>query len=478
MKRINLLLLLGVGVMWLVGCGTTPEPVFEPESNMTIKQTQTEVVAQLPTVAPTALLPTNTAVSPEATATVTMTPTPTVTPEPLPNTATPEPTPRPFATLDPALPPPTGQVVFLWDSKIIPAHADPDNVSNLYTINFEDTEISQWQLENLISNLWGATLSPSADKSKLAIRFSESLEGVVGEAAKVGIYDPNMRSWQRLNDGTAGSYGFDWMPDNETVIYTNYTVLWSLNAEMETDEVFRNPVDESLHGVTISPDGQSLALVIKRYDPPLSPLAILDIDSQSLTEISASGQRFGGVGETIAWSPDSQWVLFSVFGRDPTLVNIKSLEIIKLGDPEIACYPEWSPISVQLAYTCNGILYLWSADTQTSIELLRQEALGPPVWSPNGTSILASFTEGEESGFVSIEVESMTERWMPLEAMLHPISFFKPVFSPDGNWFLFLSDGGELPEVYLVSTINLDTHLLFTVEGKSLPYDFFWLSNS
>ncbi len=270
----TILFLLGVGAFWLVGCGIVSEPAFAPHTEIEL----TEVVAQLPTVISTALLPTNTAVAPEATATVTMTPTPTVTPERPPNTATPAPTPRPWATLDPALPPLTGQIFMVWDPS--PAHmlsiyADEKILSpshQYFRLTFEPTPIFkalEFDIEPaLVYPQRGGLLSPDQRKMPLLLVTDTNESGKI-EPAGTGyetddqvlyLYDLETHMITPLITSVETSiFSVAWLPDNQGFFYTQRDKIILHHLQNSSDEVILQLPDLYLSPITLSPNGQVLA---------------------------------------------------------------------------------------------------------------------------------------------------------------------------------------------------------------------------
>ncbi|UCF37390.1 MAG: PD40 domain-containing protein, partial [Acidobacteriota bacterium] len=89
--------------------------------------------------------------------------------------------------------------------------------------------------------------------------------------------------------------------------------------------VFENPVDARIRAVSVSPDGKQVAFV-RRHDgldtngPIIQSIDIVDIETGTYREVYRSPEgvsfEWWGNRRSIAWTPDSQYLLFSVHYSD------------------------------------------------------------------------------------------------------------------------------------------------------------------
>ena len=447
MKLINWLLFLAAGLLWLVGCGTMLEPVFEPEPNTAIEQTQTEVVSQLPTVAPTALLPTNTAVPPEATATVTMTPTPTVTPEPPHNTATPEPTPRPWATPDPTLPPLTGEIFMVWDPS--PAHmlsiyADGDAVSPSYQyfrLTFEPNptfDALEFDIEPSLvyPQRRGRLLSP--DQRKMALLLVTDTNGS-GKIEPTGtgyetddqvlyLYDLETRMITPLVTSVeTGISTIAWLPDSQGFLYTQLDkVIWH-QLQNTSEEVVLQLPDTYLIPTALSPNGQTLVL------SDSSKRAMLyDLTTQQIVDVLDDVWV-----RSADWSADSEWVLL----RSISLYNTVTQQFIpSVAHPEDhVSLPAWSPDDQWLAFTRNKTtLSLWNRETLATTDVLTATYVSAPLWSDDQQLVMGTVTDSGGQ-LMALDLASGEQQIWPLDHGYEIEEMRLLSWSPDGNWLAFMT---------------------------------------
>jgi len=192
------------------------------------------------------------------------------------------------------------------------------------------------------------------------------------------------------------------------------------------------------------------------------------------------------------WSPDGTKIVFEAngaayvvpaFGGTPT-------RVIGTADDDVIT-PSWSPDGKQLAYGDGKGLWVRSVDGGTPrLVVTRRNDVHSPVWSPDGQRL--AYVRGLRPDLSNISTNSV---WVtrisdtpdPGVRITDSISTnFSPVWSPDGNSVLFVSDVGGTFDVYQQPvradgrrsgpaervTTGLNTFAIgISNDGKRLAYD-------
>ncbi|GIK56515.1 MAG: hypothetical protein BroJett015_21780 [Chloroflexota bacterium] len=449
----------------LAGCGVEGETATAVSTALsTAVPTRVAVVAntavptatQIPATDTAVASPTNTATSLPATAVPT---------ETLTNTPTPLP------------PPPRGDIVFLWSPYPQPDGSDPSLTTNFYIASPEES-IEDWHIEPVITNLFGSPLMRiSPDFSHAAILFAEDEELAFNEIRRISAYDFRDNGIQNLTDNQCCLYNFTWQPDGQAVIYSQVHDLFvvSLNNAPTEQLTFRNSLspDSEIFNPVISPDGLRLAMTTS--NPNSLVLYNLTNGEHFVTgEVSYPSSYL-----TTVWSPDSQWLAFtSNFNQGLSLVNAESRDTIQLAGASSRCFPAWSASGLKLAFTCDNTIYLWDGSTQTIVELVKAEILGPPAWAPNNSLLAASFTNGDKTGLLLVDPVEGSTYELYLNSHIRPAVWAAPIWSPDTGWLLVLSEPAEHDArsgIYLVNRLTGIPYLMMDTTGLQRPYGFTWL---
>lgn len=387
------------------------------------------------------------------------------------DTATPQP-----ATQIPVSPP-TGRIAFLWSPYPPVDGTDPSLTTNFY-IASPGESIEEWQIETVVANFFGAPLMRiSPDLSQAAILFAESEEFGFSEFRKINIYDFAADEFQNLIENQCCLYNFSWQPDSQAIIYSQVHDIFvaPLNGELPEKLTINNspPTDGEKFNPVMSPDGVRLAFTTSN---PHS-LVLYNLHNGeyiTLGEISYPSTPF-----TIAWSPDSQWLAFTnSFNQGLSLVNVESLAPIQLTDTSSRCFPVWATNGSRLAFTCYNAIYLWDEATQTPIELVKAELVGPPAWSPDNSKLATTFSDGDRTGFLITDLLEGTTHELLLNPPVRPAVWDAPLWSPDGNWLLVLSEPADQDTnsgIYIIDILNGVPYRVMDTTGLQRPYDFTWL---
>ncbi|MCA9981941.1 MAG: PD40 domain-containing protein, partial [Anaerolineales bacterium] len=465
-----------------VGCGTTPEPQVEIEL--------TAVVAQLPTVVPTAQLPTDTAVAPETTATVTMTPFPTLTPVPPPNTATPEPTPRPWVTLDPVLPPPTGQIFMAWDS-------DPLPYENMSGIDFHHNfyrfdsisppafhKIDTTSIEPaMISFLKPKHISPNQQKMALPIYIDTNGNGRIDpvgyDADKriVHIYDINNNTFTPIGSKDYLVSSVSWLPDSQGLLYRQgQEIVLTHLASLASETILHIP-DSQLGSILLSPDGETLVV----EDSRKGQLTVYDYLTNQV--IAAPAIDDVSYIDYPAWSFDSLWLAFKQ-SSSPTSLALYSRDTnqftrLPATDEDKFGAPFWSPDDQWLAFTRNKTtLSLWNRETLATTDVLTATYISAPLWSDDQQLVVGTVTDSGGQ-LVVLDLDTGTQQIWPLDHGYEIKEMRLLSWSPDGNWLAFMTMGqeGTGSGVYLAPRQGGETYLLLDMFGYETVSQFEWVSS-
>ena len=272
-----------------------------------------------------------------------------------------------------------------------------------------------------------ATLSTSLQKSSGWIIFSMA----DGLYSHLFIYDPNNIPPTRLTDSDWDDEDPALSPDGSKLAYSSSRGgewdIYILN--LHTGDTQQFTQTKKYDGSPAwSPDGQYL--VYQTLDD-----SNLDLIIQSTVDPNAKPiQLTSGVGDNFdpAWSPDGKTIAF-VTNRsgqnEHWLANLQSAgnrftKLMSNTDVQYR-FPRWSPDGSSLAW-CKQT-------TESSIEVmsLAEENPSPkelgfgcnPVWSTDGTSIIATLEQPNSNYFIGYQVKENTLFLSPLQTTGHVGSF-------------------------------------------------------
>lgn len=444
MKRFLLLCAVTLSLN-LFGCSqenspptTTPTTVAQATPNPT-------ATPALPTVTKTTTL------FPTLTETATGTPTITRTPRPPTPQPTATPTPGPSPTL---LPPPSGSIIFLWD----PMNSPPSNNgprNNLFMASPGETA-AEWRVDTLLEGLYGWPAAVSSDGTKLALTIFEDSDGsgsieTVGpstDSANLFVYDLITDDLIRLTENYLDPWTVNWAPDSSTIAYARFERLFSVNVNSLTINTLIDQLPDKVARTSWSPDGTFLAIELQ-----MGTLLLYNVITGEITYLDNVP---AGNSETVQWSPNSEWLLSSIWSVSKGLfvVNVLSQETLTVVDADYFSLFAWSPDNQYLAYgqgTRNDItrvfdssILLWNTDTRTSQLLIPEiQTKSQVIWTPDGTQLVIGHLTNEDQtlalSLIDINTGQMTTLWQ--SSSIDPNSFVNPIgWSPDGQWLLFYTE--------------------------------------
>lgn len=262
-------------------------------------------------------------------------------------------------------------------------------------------------------------------------------------------------------------YGFQgpvsWSPDSEKIVFfgTNGEYqgdIWTISVKNGTlTKVTDDPIFE--FSPLWSPDGKTIA-----YNKSRSEIWAVSPDGRNPRKIIDVRR-----GSPVAWSPDSNWLLFLAPEMKYRLYRFTDGRVFDIDQPiGFQAFFSWSPDGKKLLfyrssyeYTC--VLRVASTSGGPSFELGRELQLWPYVhfWSPDSKSII---TEG---GYpITTENRNALGFWIvPLaggearEIKMEIPSVRKPQprsLSPDCRRLLFFEEQGEGKEDLYVVPVSLD----------------------
>ena len=226
----------------------------------------------------------------------------------------------------------------------------------------------------------------SPDGKKIA--FVSNRNNVNEDRRQIWVIDADGKNVIRLTDGLVDTNP-DWSPDGTKIVYDTHLVPEDHNlapdgiAVMDADGNNKRLVKNArgLHP-TWSPDGKRIAFISVK-NPRGAQIYVMDVDGRNrmrltrdfvhkrLPSWSHDGRRIAYVGDNViwvvdsdgknpreltehvteehpTWSPDSEFIAFRSFGRDPGIIGIYTVEVANgvvdalLRDPDSSNHhPDW-----------------------------------------------------------------------------------------------------------------------------------------
>ena len=204
----------------------------------------------------------------------------------------------------------------------------------------------------------------SPDGKKIA--FVSNRNNVNKDYQQIWVIDADRKNPIRLTDGLVDSYP-DWSPDGTKIVYDTHLVpedhhlapggITVMDADGNNKRVFNR---RGIHP-SWSPDGKRIAFVSSRNEN-INQLYVMDVDGRNRLQLtqdfahkrlpswSHDGRRIAYVGDNViwvvdsdgensrqltlhvteehpTWSPDSESIAFTSFGRDPGIIGIYTVDV-------------------------------------------------------------------------------------------------------------------------------------------------------
>ncbi len=252
----------------------------------------------------------------------------------------------------------------------------------------------------------GKSTASAADEAG-SISLPSSFYPAVSPDGRMLVYDQNNQVWTMdLTSRNAQQIGegyppFSWSPDATRFTYLNYNDNRIMIHDRKTgaSSALTSDPDVSEDSVSWSLDGTKVSLVRTKWSDGTYDVWVKNLQSGELRQMTSSG---------IAWpaaiSPDGTRVAYF---EDYNLyvVNINTLEVIKIDTETDGNIVNWSPDGQKVAYVSMknspaGILIVSVEANQVIKTIASSGNASSPVWSPDGQSML--FRQENSDGKYSI----------------------------------------------------------------------------
>ena len=207
----------------------------------------------------------------------------------------------------------------------------------------------------------------SPDGKKIA--FVSNRNNVNKDRRQIWVIDADGKNPIRLTDGWVDSYP-DWSPDGTKILYDahhgpeEHDVALAGLTVMDADGNNKRLLADGGVGVhpTWSPDGKRIACISTDRVGKVNQIYVVDVDGQNRRQLthdfvykrlpswSHDGKRIAYVGDNViwvvdsdgenprqltwyvteehpTWSPDSESIAFTSFGRDPGIIGIYTVDV-------------------------------------------------------------------------------------------------------------------------------------------------------
>ena len=173
-----------------------------------------------------------------------------------------------------------------------------------------------------------------------------------GEGATLGMVNINSKVKEGIS--SFGRFG-TWFPDGQKIAIENGG-LFTLDVTTYTNQNIWSPSKgQEIHSLTISPDGQQIAIITEEIDSPINRIYIVSSDGKSEKLIFEATRHLN----KLDWSPNGRWItfvnilsdkdVFAISVDDNCITNSLGIETIAAYDTIVVKDVKWSPDGKQLA---------------------------------------------------------------------------------------------------------------------------------
>lgn len=177
-----------------------------------------------------------------------------------------------------------------------------------------------------------------------------------------------------------------------------------------------------------------------------------------------------GLGQEFSvpyWSPDSRKIAFLGKGNIVYVIDTSTGSAAQIDQIEPYTLLNWSPDGRFLTYVKNGRIIIYDTGLHSSRAILEPGARDAQ-WFPSGRELLFSSPDAAGiSQLYRINADGTDKRQLTqnAEGLLNNVRL-----SPDGHSVLYTSPGASIS---IITTIDLDTGGMYTLEGGSLARNYF-----
>ncbi|WP_038032863.1 eIF2A-related protein [Thermonema rossianum] len=226
---------------------------------------------------------------------------------------------------------------------------------------------------------------------------------------------------------------------------------------------------------SLSPDGRYMAYLSER-DLFSIDLFLVDMQSGKVIRRLLSTDKEGHIDalsylETAgSWSPDGRLLAFVVYVKgkpQPVIIDVQSGKIkeqLFLKDVEAVNHPAWSPDGRLLAFSGlrqgQSDLYVYDFQTKEVRRLTNDRAAQiQPAWSPDGRQLVfatdaVALSKGYAHAGLNIGIYDMGSGSIRLLDFFPGADNVNPLFSPDGQSILFLSNRDGFRNLYCYEIVS------------------------
>lgn len=206
------------------------------------------------------------------------------------------------------------------------------------------------------------------------------------------------------------------------------------------------------HNPAISPDGQKIAYCV-REGQGFGQIQTINADGSGHVQMTKI--RDGGCVPD--WSPDGQKILFTAFGKTPTIMVMNKdggglAQVIEGGGAR------WSPDGKKLVFLrrpesrhASSSIWVANADGTDAKKVIEDNSnVLEANWDPDGHIVFSSEREQRRGAIFRINPDGSGLETLAIDNQL---DFFFPVFSPDGKQLIvdsFPHGSSQVQELQLV----------------------------